>query len=68
MLAYSIKDAAEQLGVCERLMRELVREKRVRSVKIGRRVIIPKIELDRLLAPPQAMEMGEVVGLVTSQS
>lgn len=59
MLAFSIKQAAQELGICERLMRELVREKRVRSVQIGRRIVIPKIELERLLAPATAV-VGEV--------
>lgn len=67
MLAYSISEAAEQLGICERLMRELVREKRVRSVRVGRRVIIPKLELERLLAPPPVQaEVGELVELITT--
>lgn len=53
MLAYSIKQAAKELGVCERLVRELVRDKKIRSVQIGRRIVIPHLELERLLAPPQ---------------
>ena len=69
MLAYSITEAADQLGICSRLMRELVREKRVRSVRIGRRVIIPASELERLLAPPPTqVENGELVELATSSS
>lgn len=56
MLAYSIKEAAHELGICERLMRDLVRESKIRSVQIGRRIVIPHTELERLLAPPPAPE------------
>lgn len=52
MLAYSIKEASQQLGICERLMRELLKKNQVRSVRIGKRIVIPASELERLLAPP----------------
>lgn len=59
MLACSIKEASKELGICQRLVRELVREGKVRSVKIGGRIVIPRTELERLLAPPSST-FGEI--------
>lgn len=47
--AYSIEDAARQVGVGRTLMFDLVRRGQVRSVQLGRRRVIPASELDRLL-------------------
>ena len=45
---YSIKETAESLGVCERLVRELVREGTMRATRIGRRVIISRTKIERI--------------------
>lgn len=42
-------------------MRELVQTNAIRSVRIGkRRIIIPKSELERLLANPEVLEEAVV--------
>jgi len=48
-LGYSIEEAAGQLGVGRSVMCELIRDNRVRSVKIGRRRIVPADSLREYL-------------------
>lgn len=40
-LLYTVPDAAEQISVSERKMRELIRDGQVESVLIGRRRMVP---------------------------
>lgn len=41
------KQAAERLGVTTRRVRQLIEEKRLRAVKVGRDWAIPPAELER---------------------
>ena len=47
---WSIPDAAEFLGVSERHLYRLLDANKVRSVRIGRRRLIPDAEVQRLAA------------------
>jgi excisionase family DNA binding protein len=49
-LAYSRRDAATALGICERTLFDLVKAGRIREIKIGRSVRIPKSEIVRFLS------------------
>jgi len=49
-LAYSIDEAAHVLGVSRRTIYELIAEGRLRSAKLYARRLIPRAELERLLA------------------
>lgn len=49
-LAYSVAESAAALGVSRELMKTLIRTGRVRSVKLGRRRIIPADALAALLS------------------
>ena len=49
-LAYSRRDAATALGICERTLFDLVKAGRIREIKIGRSVRIPRSEIIRFLA------------------
>ncbi len=51
-LAYSAKEAAETLGVSERHVRDMISEGRIRTVALGRRLLIPVESLRELLAAP----------------
>jgi len=46
----SLPDAAQALGVSERFLRILERRGKVRLTRIGRRVMMPVAEVDRLAA------------------
>jgi excisionase family DNA binding protein len=48
-LTVSVQTAAERLGIGRDSLYGMVREGRVRSVKIGRRIRIPISELERFL-------------------
>ena len=45
----SVKQAAERLGVSWWTLARWARQRRFRTVKLGRRVLIPSVELDRLV-------------------
>lgn len=47
LLLYPISDAAAQLGVGRTTLYELIRDGQLRTVKIGRRVLVPRDELAR---------------------
>lgn len=49
-LAYSVKEAAEALGVSEWKVREEIYRKRIFAVNLGRRLIIPRWALEDLLS------------------
>lgn len=48
-LAYSRRDAAAALGICERVLFDLVSSGRIREIRIGRSVRIPRSELVRFV-------------------
>ena len=52
-LAYSVKEAAEALGVSEWKVREEIYRKRIFAVNLGRRLIIPRWALEDLLSRDQ---------------
>ena len=47
--AVSVKEAARILGVCEHTVRKAVREGRIPSLRLLKRIVIPRAGLDRLL-------------------
>ncbi len=58
-LAYTVKEAAEALGVSEWMVREEIRQHRIYSVKMGARLLIPRRALEERLGlvaetPPPA--------------
>ena len=48
-LAVSYREAAQMLGVCERVVWGLVKQQRLKAMKIGRSVRIPISELKRFI-------------------
>lgn len=48
-LTLTVEEAAEQLGISRALAYEAVRRREIPSVKIGRRILIPKAALHRML-------------------
>ena len=48
-LVFSVDEARKQLGLSRGLMYEAVRTGQVPSVRIGRRILIPRASLERLL-------------------
>ncbi len=51
-MAFSAREAAETLGVSERHVRDMVSEGQIRTVRLGRRLLIPAESLRELLAAP----------------
>jgi len=51
----SIDTAAELLGVSSRHIRNLAARGQLRSVNLGRRVLIPRAEIDRLVGEPASL-------------
>lgn len=48
-LVLSVEEARKQLGLSRGLMYEAVRTGQIPSVRIGRRILIPRAALERLL-------------------
>lgn len=46
----TVEELAEALGVGRNMGYDLVRTRKVRSVRLGRRIVVPRTEVDRLLA------------------
>jgi excisionase family DNA binding protein len=51
-LAVSVDEAARRLSVGRTLLYDLIRQGKVRAVKLGTRTIIPATEISRLLDTP----------------
>ena len=58
-MAYSIRETAEAIGLHPNTVYELVQEGKIPSIKLGRKILVSKIELAKFLAghsnqPPAA--------------
>ena len=53
-LGLTVAKTAEQLTLHEQTVRTLIREGRIRSVRVGRRHIIPLAEVQRFLSAGRA--------------
>ena len=53
-LAYSIQNTAETLGVSTQSVRKLIERGELKIRRVGVRVLIPRIELERFLDPGRA--------------
>jgi excisionase family DNA binding protein len=50
-LGYSIDEAAHAVGLSRTSVKNLIANGRLRTVHVGRRVVIPRREVEALLAP-----------------
>lgn len=48
-LAYSVMEACEAIGIGKTTLYGLLKEKKLRAIKVGNRTLIEASELDRLL-------------------
>lgn len=53
--AFGIKAAAKGIGVSERTIIRMIADGRLRSIRIGRRVLVPLSEIERLTRIPEAV-------------
>ncbi len=51
-IAYSVKEAASALGVSEWMVREEIRTGKIESIRMGKRILIPRATLERLVSMP----------------
>jgi excisionase family DNA binding protein len=51
-LAFSVGEARKLLGLSRGLIYEAIRTGQISSVRIGRRILIPRAALEKLLANP----------------
>jgi excisionase family DNA binding protein len=49
-LTYSVEEAAKLLGIGRNLCYEKVRTGEIPALKIGRRILVPKVALEKLLS------------------
>ena len=47
---YSIEEAARLLGIARNSAYEAAKRREIPTIKIGRRLLVPKVALDRLLS------------------
>ena len=57
-LATTYRGAARELEVCERVVWQLVKTGKLKAIRIGRSVRIPRAELERFIAERTAPEGG----------
>jgi len=48
-LCYSVEEAAKALTISRSLAFRLVAEKKIPSIKLGRRLLVPKAQLEKML-------------------
>jgi len=51
-LAVTYREAGDSIGVCERVIWQLVKDGKLKAVRIGRSVRIPVSELERFVSAP----------------
>lgn len=54
----SVAEVAARLGVHENTIRNWVRSGEVPAVRLGRRVLVPRVVIDRLLDRPEPASAG----------
>lgn len=57
-IAYTRRDAAKALGICERVLFDLVAAGKIREIRIGRSVRVPRSELLRYVA--DLLELSDI--------
>lgn len=67
-LTVTVEEAARLLGVSRAFAYELVARKELPSVRLGRRVIIPRRALERLLDVEPKPTSGQVAVMSTAKS
>lgn len=61
-LAYTVAEAAEALGVNRQFLYRQVRAGAVPSIRLGQRILVPRMELERVLAgQPKEKRTGAVL-------
>lgn len=55
-LAYTVKEAAEVLRLGEDSVLKEIREQRIKTIHCGRRVLVPRVELQRWITEKLAAE------------
>jgi excisionase family DNA binding protein len=65
-LAYSLAEAAERSSLSVRSLRYLLQQGKLGYAKVGRRILIPHVELERLIRrtlvkPTQALDADEPI-------
>ena len=54
-LTFTVEEAAQKIGISRAKAYECVRSGEIPSVRIGRRLVVPRVALDRMLdVPPRA--------------
>jgi len=48
-LAYSLKETAAMLGICDKSVRRLIHRRLIRPCRALRHILIPKTEIERFL-------------------
>lgn len=59
-LVFTVEEARRQLGLSKGLMYEAVRSGQIPSIRVGRRILIPRAALQRLLEKPSLFSLGPV--------
>ncbi len=52
---YSISEAAEHLGISRGLAYEMARQGAIPVLRLGRRLVVPRVALERFLSSPAGM-------------
>ncbi len=51
-IAYTVKETAAALGVSEWMIREEIRTGKIESIRMGSRILIPRVVLEKLVSVP----------------
>ncbi len=54
-LVFTVEEARRQLGLSKGSMYEAVRSGQIPSIRVGRRILIPRAALQRLLEKPKSL-------------
>ncbi len=66
-LGYTVKEAADSLGISTWKLKEEMYQGRIRYIKIGTRVVIPRWALEERLRPQLAEPVDELTHLLAKE-
>jgi excisionase family DNA binding protein len=57
-LSVSLEEAQELTGISQHTFRKLVKRGRIKAARVGRRIVIPVTELEKLVKPGAILASG----------
>ena len=67
-LAFTVEEARDRLGLSRGLIYEAIRRGEIPSIRIGRRILVPRVALEQLLYQGRSDALGKNEGVASNEA